>query len=447
MLACASEVIIRSIFATMFGSRLHAIVASATLALLPTIVSCSESQSRGTPPGAEFLLSTADSTFWVATTGGGVRVRGEPLILARYGNRFYELYTAAEDLSYADALLIGERLYRRDLITGDSSVVFSDTTVSHVATIYARTHPDERPLEPDEEGNPNPRTSATAQLDILELFGPFLSYEYHVDIELPAKAPWHLTRRGVVDLRTGKPSSVADLVGEARARRITTMGRQAFEEGRDSAIRARDSLSREDRRALSALERRQFDPSSFGLESIDGLPVITFGIPGVGEGSAGNLVELEPIAVDSSDALDWWHDNRPTLAHQDSLGDEHWVGSSYTVHARYDSSGQVARVSLADPKKREWLIASVTGPLRRVDWLEQPALAAADRAALRRAFDGAAKYDGNARVARGAVSTPLTPVALGRPLSAIRHVRSGRSSVRGARTLPAALTPVRHTAR
>ena len=60
-------------------------------------------------------------------------------MLGHYDKRFFELYAAEQDQSYYDALLVGERLYRRDLITGDSTMLFADTAVSHVAAIYART--------------------------------------------------------------------------------------------------------------------------------------------------------------------------------------------------------------------------------------------------------------------------------------------------------------------
>src|SRR5207302_5032831 len=121
----------------------------------------------------------------------------------------------------ADALLLGERIYRRDLLSGDSALVFSDTTVPRLATAYAGSHPDERPLGPNEEGGANPATSVTAEVDILDVYGPFLSFEYHVDIELAGRSPWHSTRRGVLDLRSGKEQRVADLFGGDVGRRLT----------------------------------------------------------------------------------------------------------------------------------------------------------------------------------------------------------------------------------
>ena len=116
--------------------------AAIAVALAVAVAGCSASHAAAPPPHVEFLLSSADSAFWVTTIEGKLRVRGAPLVLARYDGRFYELYSADDDFSYDDALLLGQRLYRRDLTTGDSSVVFADTVVSRVAFAYARAHPD-----------------------------------------------------------------------------------------------------------------------------------------------------------------------------------------------------------------------------------------------------------------------------------------------------------------
>ena len=414
----------------MFARRRRTHAAQIGLATAFAAAACAGSHAVNStsPPHAEFLLGSADSTFWVSTVSGTLRVRGAPLVLAHYGNRFFELYSADEDQSYNDALLVGERLYRRDLITGDSTAVFSDTAVAHVAGIYARTHPDARPLGPDEDGEPNPQTSATAQLDILDVFGPFLSYEYHVDIELPGKAPWHSTRRGVLDLRTGKQSDAADLFGASRAREVVAGAQRTFETMRDSAIRARQKLSGDDQKAVAALEHRHFDPVCFALENIDGRPAITFGIPGAGEGNDGNIVELDPIPVDS---VGWWRDASAGLARRDSLDDDRWTGSMYTVIARYDTSGQFAQLSLADSSRREWPVGPATGPLRRIDWLDHPAPSDVERKALRRAFDQAARYDESARVAVRVAPKAGVSLAAFRPSApVIRHARGVRSSVR-----------------
>jgi hypothetical protein len=380
----------------MLVSRFDALL---TLGASILIGACSRTAGTATPPSAEFLVSGPDSTFWISTTSGHVSMRGAPLTVARVDDRFYELYAADDDRSYSNALLVGERLFRRDLLTGDSVVVFSDTTVSHVADIYARTHPDERPLAPDEETVGDPGTSATAEFDILDVFGPFVSYEYHVDMKLPYQEPWHMTRRGVLDLRTGKATSVADVVGVAQSAKIVDSGRRRFAVLRDSALHSQSELSESDQKALVALERHQFDPTGFALEAVDAKAAITFAVPGAGHGPAGNLFELDPITVDS---VDWWLSLRPNLPTTDGSDADRWRTPKYSVIARYDTSGVLASLSLGDSaRNREWRLGDASGPLDRIDWLDRPPISDKERAALRHAFNAAANYDENARVAIG----------------------------------------------
>ena len=162
---------------------------------------------------------------------------------------------------------------------------------------------------------------------------------------------------------------------------------------------------------------------------MDGKLAITFGIPGAGEGPAGNLVELEPITVDS---VRWWGEASAGLAKQDSLDNDRWAGASYAVLARYDTSRHVAHLFLTDTSAREWPFGAALGPLRRIDWLDHPPPSDTERAALKRAFDQAARYDENARVATRAPSQgKLKLAALGRRTTPLRHAASGRSSVKG----------------
>jgi len=385
---------------------------------------CSTARNSATPPPAEFLLSSTDSTFWVSTRSGTARIRGVPLVLTRYDGRFYELYADDDDFSYDDALLLGERLYRRELASGDSVAVFADTIIPRVATAYARSHPDERPLEPNEEGEANPSTSATAEVDILDVFGPYLSYEYHVDIDLPRGQPWHATRRGVIDLRSGKSARLADLFGAETGRRLEAAGRATYEAARDSVVRERGALSGEDERAAAALEHLQFDALSFSLSNDGGQPAVAFAVPGKGEGAAGNLVELDPVKVA---ATDWWRDSQSGLPANDSSDDDVWQGAGYQVVARYDTSGDVATLTLADAARREWPLATMLGPLRRITWLDRPPIDAADRKVLLRAFSAAASYDEASRVAalpahpRSASAAPLLHLA---SIHALRQDRS-----------------------
>lgn len=371
--------------------RLLAAAACAALAACKT-----STPPRDVPPRTEFLLSSADSTFWVATNDGQVHVRGAPLNLARFGGHFYELYTADDDFSYADALLLGQRLYRRDITTGDSTVLFADTAVARIASNYARAHPDEDPIGPNDDVDADPTTTATAQVDVLGVYGPYVAYEYHLDVDLPGSRPWHATRRGVVDLRSGSQATVADLFGAANARSLTNDGRKTYEATRDSILAQRSANPTEDRRAADALLRLQFDERSFTIDNIDGKPAVEFDVPGRGQGIAGRVLELDPVPVEPTP---WWRDALPSLAEEMSNGDDRWSHDRVRVVAHYDQVGDLAHISLSDTGSRQWPVATVLGPLRHVTWLDGAALSSGDRTALRHAFNTAASYDEAARVA------------------------------------------------
>jgi len=167
--------------------------------------------ATGAPPPAEFIVSANDSSFWVRTDAQGVHVRGVPLALAHFDGRFYEVYSADDDHSYTQALLDGEVVYRRDLLNGDSAVVFRDSVVPKIAAAYAATHPGEDPIGPDDDVDDDAQVSATAEVDVLDLIGQYMSYEYRTDVELPSRAPRRSRRRGVLDLRSGRPITRADV--------------------------------------------------------------------------------------------------------------------------------------------------------------------------------------------------------------------------------------------
>ena len=183
--------------------------------IFAAIASCSDGRSATlqAPPTAEFLLTARDSTFWVTSDATGVHVRGAPILLARMSGRFFEVYASDDDYSYADALLVGQRVYRRDVQSGDSVLVFADTLVPRIARAYARAHPDEDPLDPGDDTDDDPSTSATAEIDIADIFGPYMSYQYHADVALENSDEWHTARSGVIDLRSARPATLSDLFG------------------------------------------------------------------------------------------------------------------------------------------------------------------------------------------------------------------------------------------
>ena len=131
--------------------------------------------TAGSPPAADFVLAAGDSSYWVTSDHGTVRMRAAPLELARVDGRFYELYVEDDDPSFEDAVLVGQRVYRRDLVSGDSLLVYQDTIVPRLARLYAHLHPDDSRVQPDDDTNDDPLWRATATVDLTDLHGPFLS--------------------------------------------------------------------------------------------------------------------------------------------------------------------------------------------------------------------------------------------------------------------------------
>jgi len=349
---------------------------------------------RAHPPEAEFVLSAGDSSYWVTSDSGSVRVRGAPLELARVDGRFYELYVTDDDRSYQDAVLIGQRIFRRDLITGDSLLVYEDTIVPRLAARYARLHPDDVRLQPNDDANDDPLWRVTTSIDLAEVHGPFLSFSLHADVERDDADPWHTSRRGVIDLATGRPASLERIVGGdvARVTRRRTVAAAAMI---DSVRAGGDRIDRA--RTASLLRAYHLDPGSFTLTVVDGQPAVAYALSGRGEGDEGHLLELQPIEIGEPA---WWVAAASTLPVASADGGRQvWRHGRYEVVVRQDSSTSVARLLLRDSTSREWAIGNVPVPSTRIYWLDSPPLDSAARRALVRAFDESALYDEEVRAA------------------------------------------------
>jgi len=353
-------------------------------------------------PRAEFLVANADSTFWVTSDARGIRMRGAPLVLARDRGRFHELYVADDDRSYYDAVFVGQRLFRRDLISGDSSALLSDGEVAGMAERFASEHPGERPLAPDEDGAPHPRTSAIAELRVLDVHGPYASYEHLTDIDVRGGSSRHGAHGGVIDLRSGQELSVRGLFGAVEERRVVPVADSVWRGERDSLLTAAGTKGDA---ARSAIEHFEFNPGSFTIAAQDRVPHVRFVVPGLG-GNAGGITIPLPLLRVAEPA--WWRDVRDELP----LGASplyRWPRERFELVARSDTSGgERATLALRDGE-HEWPVGVVQGPVRRIFWLDAPALSRAGRAALMRAFDDASLYSEQSRIVQA-------PRLRGRPL-------------------------------
>lgn len=169
------------------------------------------------PPVAEFLVSAGDQTYWVRSDQSGLRVRGSPLILARTGGLYYELFVGEVDRSFAQALFSGERVFRRDLATGDSTMIYDDSSVVALATEYRRKHPGEPLLAPAEEPDDDVEIAAVGETDILNVLGPYVALEHRLSVQRPDDDGREDTTRAVIDLRNGKRVSFAHMLRDATA--------------------------------------------------------------------------------------------------------------------------------------------------------------------------------------------------------------------------------------
>jgi hypothetical protein len=371
-----------------------------------SVAACSPSRPAAAP-AAEFVVTTADSAFWVTSDRQGMRVRGVPMVLARVGGRFHEVYVADDDRSFYDAVFVGQRIFVRDIASGDSTELFADTIVARLAHEYASAHPDDEPLAPDEQAAQRPRTTATADLEVLDVHGPYLSFEYHSDLDFTGergRADRHAVRRAVVDIRDGTVASLPVLFGKEAAERATTSAEREWDRTRGSLLAGGDRTGRFAARARPTFA---FDPSSFSLAAVNGAPQVVFAVPG--ESSRGPLrpIELSPHAVA---APAWWRDAADDLPMgPDSL--HRWTHGQLSVVARLDSAGDRATLSLRDSGRGTWDVGVVVPPVKKVFWLDQ-SVSAESRKALRRAFNEASAYSEDTRIAAGPRRVAPAPVAL-----------------------------------
>lgn len=365
------------------------------LPLLLAFTACARTKAPTPAPAAEFIIAAADSVFWVRSDIDGIRVRGAPMVLAQVGGRFAELYVADEDYSFYDAAFIGQRLFKRDLISGDSVQLVADTLMPVLARAYAAANPEERPLEADEHGNEDPRTVATADLLVLEIHGPWLSFEHRTDVDVIGSSSNHGARRGVVDLRTASAAPLDAIIGAAPARRAVALARERWGALRDSiAAIALDSAVA----VTPTVDRFGFDARSFTIGVFDRTLRVRFAVTQVGAEEEANVVELEPIDVDQPS---WWDALRAEYPIDERAEERTWPRDGFTLVGR-PADDPRARVSLAlrDASGTEWRLGSVPSPVLRVMWIGDTSAVPGTRAALTKAFNEASFYSGENRIVR-----------------------------------------------
>lgn len=366
------------------------------LCALVGVVACERVDPPPPAPRAEFLVAAGDSVFWIRSEADGIRVRGAPMLLTQVGGRLAELYVADEDLSFYDAIYVGQRLFKRDLVNGDSAQLFADTLMRALARGYASANPEELPLGEEEVGSEDPRIVASAEIVVLDVMGPWASYEYRTDVDVIGRPSAFGLRRGVLDLRTGLPTTLEALLGREESRRVAGEGQRQWRELRDSTLAA--AAGTPDEAVLRAdYDHLSFDARSFGLSAEDRQPLLQFTLVQRGALAASEATPLGPIALEPPA---WWPSVADAYPQVDASGERRWPRGDYTVVAR-PAPGPEPRVAFAlrDAGGQEWPLGFVPAPVQRLMWLEDSSVVPGTREALVRAFDEAALYGDETRVA------------------------------------------------
>ncbi|MBA3646138.1 MAG: hypothetical protein H0W63_08150 [Gemmatimonadaceae bacterium] len=207
--------------------------------LTPLVAGCSLPEP--VPPPAEFLVSASDATYWVQSGARGFHIRRSPLILARSAGSFYEIYVEEVDRSYADALFTGERVYRRDLTTGDSTLIFEDSAVMQRSAEFHRLHPEIPAIDPQDDPPDYVGYSVAGETDILNVLGPYVAIEHRLAVERGAFARDD-TLQAVIDLRSARRADIKRISVDPAAREATgapsVSGRRWHNEQYDVITRA-----------------------------------------------------------------------------------------------------------------------------------------------------------------------------------------------------------------
>ena len=157
------------------------------------------------------------------------------------------------------------------------------------------------------------------------------------------------------------------------------------------------------------------------------MPQVRFVVPGSGGNAGGVTIPLPPQRVAEPA---WWREVSDELP-LGQLALLRWPRERFALLARMDTSGgDRATLSLRDGE-REWPVGVVRGPVRRVFWLDAPALTREGRRALVRAFDEASLYGEQSRIVQAPrLRGKPTVLAASQRRLELRRVRPGASTAR-----------------
>ncbi len=358
------------------------------------VVACAPTPRSSARPDAEFLLVSDDSTAWVHSSADTVVVQRAPLLLTTLADRLVEVYVAEDAMNFDDASFLVSRVFRRDLATGDSTLIFADSTVLHHAIRYLRAHPGAERLSDDDETPPDARATESS-ITPLDIVGTLLGVEVHVD-RTTGEFGTHDTYRATIDLATGRRVRLSQVIPAPAATTALVTARQRFAAAVTLAGRRDGPIGKAASRALAALT---FDSLSFALTRDGDSLAAEFLVHDeqvIDETRDSHRFSLEPIALASPS---WWVLARMALPRQLPDSTARVDLADLSLDVSYDST-QVATIAArtsAGPRP----VTRIRGPLRRViavsDSLIKPR--GQWRRALERAFSESGYYSEQVRAA------------------------------------------------
>ena len=364
------------------------------LALLP-LMACGPSPRENLRATTEFLVVSDDSTAWVRTFADTVVVTRAPMLVALLDGRLIEIYVAEDPIDFAESTFLVTRLFRRDLVSGDSTLVFADSTVLREANAYMRAHPTAERLQDDEPASPGARAHE-ASISPMNVVGHTLGLEVHVDRTI-GELGMHDTYRATVDLRTGARLTLADVSARGSAPGTIQRARRDFDvavvtlAGRDAGAAGQAAS-----RAMAALS---FDSLSFTLtRSGDSLAAqfLVHDEQVIDETRDTHRFALEPVALTEPP---WWIGARAPLPRLQPDSSTRVDLGPLSLDVIYDGE-DVAQIASRTGSGTRALMR-MRGPVRRViavgDSIIQPA--GQWRQALERAFSESGYYSDQVRAA------------------------------------------------
>jgi len=358
------------------------------------LAACAPAPRERAGPQAEFLLVSDDSTAWVRSSADTIIVQRAPMLLATLGGRLIEIYVADEPVNFSDITFLVSRVYRRDLVTGDSTLVYADSTVLRAVLDYVRSHPGAERLEADEPAADAWR-AVEASITPAEVIGSTLGLEVHVDRTV-GELGTHDTYRATVDLPTGRRLALGDLIAPAAAQAAVVAARQSLASAIELAGRRAGPLGMVASRAMSVLS---FDSLSFTLaRSGDSLAArfLVHDEQVIDEARDTHRYSLEPLPLPSPV---WWDAARRMLPRQLPDSSTRVEVGPVSLDVRYDSM-EVAFVA-ARTSSGSRPVTRMRGPVRRVIAISDSLVSPAGkwRGALERAFSESGYYSDQVRAA------------------------------------------------